>query len=79
MQLFNVPAGKRVRIRAKLVRWVDAGIEHIIGEDLTWEGRTTDKYYNFQGTKRRLIVDHNIKGWKQMGIWQRDIEVEVLD
>ena len=51
----------------------------MIGRDICFEAVTTDRYYRERGTLRRLLVDHNVEGWKQYGIWQADTEVTLLE
>ena len=34
--------------------------EQLVGEETTWEGTTTNRYFFYKGFKRRLIVDHTI-------------------
>ena len=78
MRLFTVPAGRRVRITSKLIRWVESVVEHTVAENYTWEGRTTDRYMYYKSHRRRMLVDHTID-WPEYAIWQRDTEVELID
>jgi hypothetical protein len=79
MQLFDVADGQRVRLTAKTVRWVERGAEMEVGQNVTFEGTTTDAYFTFRGVKRRLIVDHTIPEWGRHGTWQRDCECELIE
>lgn len=78
MRLFDVPAGKYVRITSKLIRWVENGIEQTISEGVTWTGVTTDRYFYYKGASRRLLINHSIN-WPEFGIWQIDTEVEIIE
>jgi len=77
MRLFDVAADKRVRITSKLIRWRECGEDMKVGENVTWEGTTTDYYEVFRGERRRLITDHTIALWRGTGIFQTDCECEV--
>ncbi len=77
MRLSLVPAGSRVRIVSKLIRWVEHSAEQRLADDVTWEGTVTDKTYFYKGHKRWLIVDHTID-WPEYGVWQKDTEVDVI-
>lgn len=77
MRLFDVPAQTRVRVVSKVIRWVERGSEQIVGQELTWEGTTTDSYYYFKGCRRRLLINHTI-GVNEFGIWQADVECEII-
>jgi hypothetical protein len=77
MRLFQIPEGQRVRITSKLIRWVEYGSEQLVGDETTWEGTTTDRYFFYKGFKRRLIVDHTVE-WDEYGIWQKDTEAVTI-
>lgn len=74
MTLFQIPAGRRVRISSRLIRWLQHGIEHTIAEDVTWEGTTTSRYFVYKGELRRLIIDHTVSCWPEYGVWQKETE-----
>lgn len=77
MRLFKVKVGERVRVTSKLIRWVKHQSEQVIGEDVTWEGTTTDRYFYYKGALRRLLVDHTVD-FAEYGIWQKDTNCEVI-
>lgn len=79
MRLFKVESGRRVRVVSRLIRWVEHGSECKISENTVWEGTTTDRYYYYKQAQRRLLVNHDIEGWTEYGVWQRDTEVELID
>ena len=60
------------------MRYLSHGQEKVIGADIKYEALTTDKYYRERGTLRRLLVNHDVDGWTQYGIWQADVEAEVV-
>lgn len=78
MLLFDVPAGKRVRITSRLIRWVERGSVRTIAENITWEGTTTDRYFFYKGAQRRLLVDHTAGFWQEYGIWQRNARCDIV-
>lgn len=78
MQLFDVAAGKRVRITSRLIRWIERGVVSTLAENVTWEGTTTDRYFFYKGARRRLLVDHTAGFWQEYGIWQRDTTCEII-
>ena len=77
-RLFQVADGCRVRIEAQRVRWVDEGVEELIAENTVWFGTTTPHYWMFNGTKRRLLVDHTLGVHADSGIWQIDCNCFVI-
>lgn len=78
MRLFDVAAGKRVRLTSKTIKWSERSIEQGVADNVTWEGTTTNRYFHYKGARRRLLVNHTIELWSEYGIWQRDTEVELL-
>ena len=77
--MFDVPPKTKVRIKAKLVRWMEGGQEKVLGRDVIWEGETTNKFYTAYGARRRLLINHNLKSWHHMGIWQSNVECEIME
>ena len=78
MNLFDVPAGVRVRVKAKHLRWIDRRRHREVAKDITFEAITTNKYVHFQGTHRRLLINHTIPVFGAFGVWQSNKEVELL-
>lgn len=78
MRLFDVPAGQRVRITSKLIRWVEYTTEYTIAEDFTWEGVATNNYLFYKGCMRRMMVNHTVD-WPEYAIWQRDTDCDVIE
>lgn len=77
MRLFEIPPGQRVRVTSKLIRWVEHQSEQILGENITWEGTTTDRYCYYKAAERRLLIQHTVD-WPEFGIWQKDCECEIV-
>lgn len=78
MLLFEVPNRAKVRITSKRIYWAEGGAEKTIATDVTWEGVVTERYYVYKRIRRRLLIDHTIGFWTKYGIWQKDVECEVL-
>lgn len=78
MELFDVPPNCRVKLTAKLIRWVDHRAEHNLGEHITFEATTTDRYFTYKGARRRLLIDHTLNYVKEYGIWQKNTDCEVI-
>lgn len=76
--LFDVPTNKRVRIMSKSIRWVERGRERQVAENVVFEATTTDRYFTYQGKRRRLVVDHTLESHLAYGVWQLDVECEEL-
>jgi len=80
MRLFEVGNGKRVRLTSGTIRWAAMGQEtETLLTQATWMGITTGSYWVYEGVERRLLIDHTLKVHKDSGIWQRDVECEVLE
>jgi hypothetical protein len=78
-KLFDVPNGVRVRIKSKLIKWIEGRKETIIGSDLYYEAETTNRFEYYKGKRRRLLVNHNLDFWYRYGIWQIDTTCERLN
>ena len=79
MMLFDVPDWKRVRITTERIRWAALGGEiTLLGENVTWEGTTTGSRKYLGKARRRLIIEHTLEFYVENGVWQRDIECEVI-
>lgn len=78
MTLFEVEAGRRVRLTSKTIRWSEHSSVLAVADNLTWEGTTTDRYFFYKGARRRLLVDHTIEAWDEYGVWQRDTTCEII-
>lgn len=61
------------------MRYLSHGEEQMIGEGIVYKATTTDRYYRVSGVLRRLLVDHNVKGWTWYGIWQSNVECEIIE
>lgn len=79
MLLFETPNRTRVRVISKRIYWAEGGSEKTVAMNHSWVGTVTDSYYTYKGVRRRLVVNHSISFWKAYGVWQRDIEVEVIN
>ena len=77
MRLFDVPAGRCVRITSKLIRWVEHSSEQLLGENVEWMGITTDRYMFYKGCMRRMLVNHTVD-WPEYAIWQRNVDCEIV-
>ena len=79
MRLFDVGNGKQVRLTSGTVRWAELGGEiQMLGREVTWEGWTTGSWWLAFGVERRLLIDHTLEWHRDSGIWQRDIDCEVI-
>jgi hypothetical protein len=79
MRLFAVPAGRRVRITSRQIYWKEHDEVKVLAEKITWSGTTTGDYWvSVDGVERRLITDHSLGFHENSGVWQRDIECEVI-
>jgi len=68
-----------VRIHSNKITFKERGSSTVIGEDITWEGTTTERYRFAWGTLRRMIVNPNANFNRAMAVWARNHDCEVLD
>lgn len=78
-RLFDLPRNVRVRLTSTLITWVDKNREETIGENVTWEGVTTNRYRHFRGVRRRLLINPTVSSHGELGIWQRDCDCELVE
>ena len=78
MRLFAVPSGRRVRITSRQIYWKEREEVQVLAEEITWSGKTTGDYWFCDGVERRLITEHSLGFHENSGVWQRDIECEVI-
>lgn len=72
-----MPNGHRVRLESETLRWVDMDaegnlIEKLLGENIIYTATTTEHYWEHEGVKRRLLIDHTLEFYEEHGIWQID-------
>lgn len=80
MLLFMVGAGKRVAVKTETIKLQMLDDFHLpVAGPVEWQGTVTDKFFEFQGVRRRLVANPSIDFWKGYGIWLKNVEVEVLD